>query len=205
MWRSRWLTLVVAAGSFVCLQRSAHAQCADPYWSKPRPECLWNPAACDYDCPSVPHAPARVVNVLRRPNASGRAIITAMNNCQLVCQANVPAAGGTSASARCEALRAAFVSACGSSYAVSDNACATANPNFKITANCSNTFVGISSGFDFDQSYLGPLPDGEQEAVGTTAAVPVAVPVPALWTSLLAAGLAIAGVAGATMRLESTR
>jgi len=117
-----------------------------------------------------------------------------MNNCQLQCGANVAASGPMTASARCEALRAAFVSACGTRYTVSENTCATASPSFKISAACSNTFVGISrASSPFDESYLGPLPDGELEAIGTTV---VAGAVPALrWPVLLAAALAITGVA----------
>src|SRR5215471_17588959 len=127
MWPARGLTLVFGVASFLCLQQSARAQCHDPYWLSPRPECQWNVATCDYDCPSIPHAPARVVSVLRGPTGSGTATIGAMNNCQLHCGTSVPVAGPMTASARCEALRAAFVSACGSSYAVSENACATAS------------------------------------------------------------------------------
>jgi hypothetical protein len=202
----RWLRLVFGVASLVCLQRSARAQCFDPYWIPPRPECQWNAAACDYDCPSVPHAPARVVSVLRGPTASGAATISAMNSCQLLCGTSVPAAGPTTASARCEALRAAFVSACGTRYTISENACATASPSFKIAASCGNVFVGIASGSaTFDESYLGPLPDGEQEAVGTTA---VAAPVPALpWPALPAAALALAvfAVARLTPRRKRPR
>src|SRR5262249_24762936 len=102
--------------------------------------------------------------------------------------------GPTTPSARCQAFVAAFLGACGTRYTVSENACDTATRSLKISAACNNTFVGISRATSpFDESYLGPLPDGEQEAIGTTA---VAVTVPALrWPALLAAALAITGVA----------
>src|SRR5262249_20815873 len=111
MWRARWLSLVFGVASFVCLQRSARAQCFDPYWFSPGPDCTWNVAACDYDCPSIPHAPARVVSVLQGPTGSGTATISAMNNCQLACVTNVPASGPTTPSARCQAFVAAFLGA----------------------------------------------------------------------------------------------
>jgi hypothetical protein len=119
----------------------------------------------------------------------------------LTCSIAVPVTGTETAAKHCEDLAQAIRgSACAAnSFVVVSDQCASTRAAFAVSVACGSTsmVVGVSAGSNFspfDQTYLGPLSDGESDTI--VAGPPPAAPVPALSTRYVVGILLALGAAG---------
>jgi hypothetical protein len=176
--------------------------CADPYISAPRPTCQWQRNGCWWSCPGYDGREV-TVSVLAPPTQAGSVNVNLAAACgPLDCSISVPVTGSETAGQHCEDLVQAIArSTCASgAFIVVTDRCGSPAADFAVALGCDalSMTLGISTGsvfLQFDQTYLGPLADGESENI-VAGAPPVPASVPALPTGFVAGAALTLAAAG---------
>jgi hypothetical protein len=142
------------------------------------------------------------VTVLKPPLLPIPVNVNLITGCgPLSCSITVPVTGSETAAQQCENLAQAIRgSDCAvNKFVVVADQCGSGLADFAVAANCGGIpmALGLSNGSPFDQTYLGPIPDGEFDNI--VSGPPPAPPVPALSTMHAAGALLAVGAAGLLM------
>jgi hypothetical protein len=196
----RWVRLGLVAGiASISLGGSARAQgeCFDPFYPAPRPGCQWQATGCFWNCPEYSGSEV-TVSVVTPPTQAGSVNLNLTAGCGN-CNLRVPISGSETAAQHCEELVQAIKgSACTQGFVVAADQCGLPGADFAVSCGLSLMTLGISTASvftQFDQTYLGPLSDGESDNI-VPGPPPASASVPALSTWFVAGAVLALAAAG---------